>query len=54
MSFSKNRTVSEYPLIKIKRDIYNELYGLKYELKEYSFNEVLEILIDEHKRLKNE
>lgn len=47
-------TEKRFPAIVTTREIYDKLFLLKSEFDVYSFSEVFEHLIEEHKRLKNE
>ena len=54
MTQKVKKTEKKFPLIVTTREIYDELFLLKSEFNVYSFSEVFEHLIEEHKRLKNE
>lgn len=49
MSKEKGKPTKRYPQVSLTREVYNELWDLKFNLKKNSLNDLLEYLIKEHK-----
>ncbi len=49
MSKEKGKPSKKYPQVSLTRDVYDELWDLKFDLKKNSLNDLLEYLIKEHK-----
>lgn len=51
MAAEKGKPSKKYPQISLTRDVYDELWDLKFDLRKSSINDLVEYLIKEHKRI---
>lgn len=50
MAGEKGKPKKKYPQVGLTRDVYDELWELKFDLRKNSLNELIQYLIDEHKK----